>query len=259
MLGDRSSQARWPEHLLALCRAVGPATCPGGAAPQDVRQARRIAAWIALRDALARFLRQQGPRFPAVSTEDQEDLASAKSLELLSRAESGEWRLEGRSGGELAGYLATVARNALIDQAKNAARFVPHAETDADVAGDDTGPQPAAAGPVVTPEAPVLAREFTEALRDCVARLQPRNRRVWFFRAFYEMSSREIAQHPAVAIRVAHVDVLVQRARVAIRSCLKSKGLEPIDMPTGAFVTVWAGLESLCDEFQATAETEEDS
>jgi RNA polymerase sigma factor (sigma-70 family) len=245
--------------LLALCRAVGPGTGPDAPEPQDVRQVRRVAAWIALRDALARFLRQQAPRFPAVSVEDQEDLASTKSLELLSRAESGEWRLEGRSGGELAGYLATVARHALIDQAKNAARFVPHAETDADTAGDDSGQQPAAAAPGVTPEVPVLAREFTAALRDCVAQLRPRNRRVWFFRAFYGMSSRDIAQHPAVAIRVAHVDVLVQRARVAIRSCLKSKGLEPIDMPAGAFVTVWAGLESLCDEFQATAELEEDS
>src|SRR5262245_8110440 len=109
-----SPDARWPERLAQLCHRITPQRDPRGqgaeASPED-----RSAAWVALRDALVRFLRSQVRLVGGPPAEDVEDLASAKALELVARAESGEWNLEGRSGGEIAGYLATVARNGLID------------------------------------------------------------------------------------------------------------------------------------------------
>ncbi len=260
MEGIVAADARWPDRLLELCLSVGPGPSHPTARTNG-RLTPRSEAWVALRDALARFLRRQARQFPAVSTEDQEDLASAKALELLSRAESGEWRLEGRSGAELAGYLATVARNALIDHAKHAARIVSHPEVGGNADPDDEGTLRAL--PTMTstdtPETAALAREFIGSLRSCVVQLQPRARCVWFLRVFYGMSTREIALHPDVVLRVGHVDVLVQRARDAIRSCMLRKGLEPADMPAGAFVELWELLESFRDEVRPAIETKVDS
>jgi RNA polymerase sigma factor (sigma-70 family) len=251
-----AAHSRWPDHLLALCRSVGPdAARTNGQAPQ------REEAWVALRDVLCRFLRHQAPRFASVSVEDQEDLASAKAFELLARAESGEWRLQGRTGGELAGYLSTVARNAMIDHAKQAARMVSHPDLGSDPDTDEAGTAGALPRMISASatEASSMAREFIGSLQNCLVRLQPRARHVWFLRAFYEMSTREIAQHPKVMLRVGHVDVLLQRARDAIRACMASKGLEPADMPTGTFTALWEWLESLCDEVRPAIESEVDS
>lgn len=244
-----ASDAQWPDHLLALCRRIGPS--PGVGALPPASEAERSAAWVALRDALARFLRSQARRFRGVSSDDLEDLASAKALDLVSRAESGEWTVEGRTGGELAGYVSTVARNALIDHVKRKSRTVSQAELGDDLDPDTLTPDAQPANAPNSTDAPALAREFIDSLRACLVQLQPRARRVWFFRVFYDMSSKAIAQHPDILLQVAHIDVLMQRTRTAIRSCMESKGFEPADMPPGTFVQVWDLLETLRDETPA--------
>lgn len=195
-----------------------------------------------MRDALMRFLRAYSPRVRAAGPDDLEDLASAKALELLVRMESGGWGPEGRHGGEVAAYVAAVARNALLRWAERRQRQPLAATADADgrFPGDSS---PVFTGP--TSESAVEAREFVDALRACVERLQPRSRRAWFFRAFYDLSSREIASHPDVGISAAHVDVLINRARSALKTCLASRGLYPQDCPVGAFATLWEGLAGL--------------
>jgi DNA-directed RNA polymerase specialized sigma24 family protein len=85
----------------------------------------------------------------------------------------------------------------------------------------------------------VERKEFVEALRHCTERLKVRARFAWFLRVFHEMSSKEIATHPAVRLKVSHVDVLLQRSRKAIRDCMERRGFEPKDMPSGAFVELW--------------------
>ena len=88
---------------------------------------------------------------------------------------------------------------------------------------------------------------MAQALVECVERLQHKARRVWFMRAFYDMTSREIAGHPEVKLDAAYVDVVTMRARDAIRACLDSKGHEATDPPPGAFVQLWSALESMAD------------
>jgi|CXWL01.1.fsa_nt_gi RNA polymerase sigma factor (sigma-70 family) len=245
-----SPGAQWPEHLLRSCERLG----PGGGATNHASEAARTEAWVALRDALARFLRGKARRFGGISAEDLEDLASAKALDLVARAESGEWTLEDRSGGELAGYLATVAHHALIDHAKRARRTVSQTDLGDNMDPDILTLSSAAAAAATTTDAPALAREFIGSLRACLVQLQPRARRVWFFRVFYGMSSKAIAEHPEVMLRTAHIDVLMQRTRTAIRACMEGKGFEPSDMPSGTFVEVWEFLESLRDEAAAGSE-----
>lgn len=254
MIADES---RWPEHLAALCRRLHPTTGAGLPAPSPPAAAERGAAWVALRNALTRFLRGQARQFGGVSTEDLEDLASAKALELLLRAESGEWSLEGRSGGELAGYLSTVARNALIDLTRRRTKLVSQSDLGDTVDLDDGNlGSPLPGGEAQAPDAPALAREFIDSLRECFVQLQPRARRVWFFRVFYGMSSRAIALHPTVLLRASHVDVVMQRTRTSIRSCMESKGFEPADLPNGTFVELWGFLESLRDDPPAGVDAE---
>jgi RNA polymerase sigma factor (sigma-70 family) len=209
----------------------------------------RSAAWVALRDGLVRFLRSQARGFRGPSVEDLEDLASAKALELVVRAESGEWRLEGRSGGELAGYLATVARNGLIDLGKKRRRTVSQPDPGDDGDSDPNGrPVPLSASLVTPSDAATQAREFIDSLRDCLVQLQPRARRVWFYRVFYGMNSRAIGQHPSISLPAAHLDVVMQRARDSIRTCMQGKGFEPTDLPAGTFAALWEFLESMDEE-----------
>jgi DNA-directed RNA polymerase specialized sigma24 family protein len=85
----------------------------------------------------------------------------------------------------------------------------------------------------------VERRDFAQALRGCAEELKPRSRLVWFLRIFCSMSSKEIAVHPEVKIKASHVDVLMQRARDAVRDCMRRKGYKPQDMPPGTFVEIW--------------------
>lgn len=232
-----SPAARWPHRLVELCASLraGPGT----------RDSARAEAWLLVREALLRYIRCYASRFRAAGPEDIEDLASAKALELLTRAESGEWNPDGRHPGELAGYLAAVARNGLARLAEHRRRepaFGSPSE-DGDAMEFETEDRRSPA-----PHTATEAHEFVETLRRCVEALQPRARRVWFFRAFFEMTSRDIASHPQVGISPAHVDVVVQRARDALRHCLGSKGLAPRDYPAGTFSLLWESLGTMAED-----------
>ena len=63
--------------------------------------------------------------------------------------------------------------------------------------------------------------------------------RIWFLRVFYGTSSKDIALHPKISLKVSHVDVLLQRSRQTIRKCMNRRGYEPRDMPPGTFVELW--------------------
>src|SRR5262249_8536098 len=81
------------------------------------------------------------------------------------------------------------------------------------------------------------AQEFARALRQCVESLAPRARQAWFHRVFLERPSREIAT--SLGLTAPHVDVVVQRARVSLRSCMEGKGHPETCMRPGAFVELW--------------------
>src|SRR5215831_4111430 len=96
---------RWPLRLVALCRKLAPMSPGMRAADAEGRSE----AWVLLRDALLRFLRHHASQAKEVTQEDLEDLASAKALDLVSRAELGTWALDGRTVGEVGAYLSAVA------------------------------------------------------------------------------------------------------------------------------------------------------
>lgn len=215
----------------------------------------RRAAWVALRDGLARFLRGYSRQYSSVQPEDVEDLASEKAVELLRRIESGEWDLRGRSAREVAGYLSQVSRNALVSLRRRTARIQSISAMKDGLDGADairdSAPHTAWSP---GPDSSARSREFIGSLRDCLGHLQPRARRVWFFRVFYGMSSLTIGQHSRVQLKVGHEDVILQRTWQAIRACLGRKGLAAADMPAETSTALWDYLETARQEWPELAE-----
>lgn len=217
----------WPSELAAACAALRNA-------PRDGRDAPRGRLWRVLHAALFAAARAQARRVMAASAEDLEDIASAKALELLGRAEEGTWDPSGRPAHEIAGFVSRVARNGLIDLARRRGHEAPPPSDDA--AWDAPIEDPAA-----TPEEALAAREFVAALAACVGALAPRSRQLWFRRVFLGVASRELAA--LTGLQAAHVDVIVSRARAALRGCMEAKGYGSDDVRPGAFAALWPVAE----------------
>ena len=227
----------WAIRLAELVRALG--------LPQDaaVRERCTRELWLIINSVLYMNLRIHSRRMPSVRGEDIEDIRGEKSLELVIRAESGKWDLDGRHPKEIAGFLAAVARNGLSDLLSKQGRQVPLPDESAapvDLANRD---------PVIShvpdpPNVPAERRAYVEALLACAARLDKRTVSVWFLRVLCDLSSKEIAAHPDVGLKPAHVDVLLHRARGSMRACMQGKGLSPGDMPPGCFAALWQALRA---------------
>jgi len=229
------SAALWPASLAAAAVSLRSVE-PSG------RDRARATLWRLLHAALFAALRSQAGRIAQVTNEDLEDLASQKALELLLRAEEGTWDPRERGDHEIAGYVAQVARHALVDLARRRGRECPGPEDPEAWAAVfiDSGAEP------VRPEDRLAAREFVSALRECVAALAPRSRQAWLRRVFLERPSREIAL--VLALTPSHVDVVVQRARESLRRCMESKGHHDVGVRPGAFVELWWGFSDEIEE-----------
>jgi len=202
------------------------------------RERARAWAWRLLHAALFSALRIQAGRIAPVSQEDLEDLASAKALELLARAEAGSWDPEPHPPHEVAGFVRRVARNGLVDLARRRSRECPPPEDEELWDMTIASRMPAADGP----EDWASAREFATALEGCVRDLAPRARQVWFLRACLERPSREIATLAGVS--AANVDVIVMRARSALAACMAGKGHASHEVRPGAFALLWSQWQS---------------
>ena len=242
--GMRTLEARnplWPAELARLQSRLR-------IAPERLERERaRSSLWCLLVEVLERLLRGYAHRAGAGGDSEVEDLASEKALGLLARAESGAWDLSGRSPGEIVQYLARAARNGWLDHVA-AMRREPALggleELDALVASAPLAFDPGTSRSAEA-EAQAEGAELAAALRECIAQLAERDRRVWFYRVYYELSSRDIAAHPEVGLRVDHVDVINQRTRDTLRRCMGSKGHDLVEFPREAFVELWEMLESV--------------
>ncbi len=223
------AEPRWPHHAIALCAAIRSDAAP------EARARVWALLWNLLRDVLFANLRQEAARFHTASREDLEDLASNKALELLARAERGEWDPTGRSPGEVVEFLRSTARHALGHLARAHARIAHPSQASDDhrverLSGEST---------MLTPEHIAESHEFARCLLACVGELQPRARLVWMLRAVYDLGSRDIGAHPSVGASIANVDVMLMRARAHLRTCLARQGFEPEPLPVGSFSLIW--------------------
>jgi RNA polymerase sigma factor (sigma-70 family) len=238
--GDRSTRSsqspdpwQWPARLREIAQKLR--DCRERTPEKELLEA----AWRILYRALSIYLRSHAGRLGGVSREDLEDLASEKALDLLLRIVSGSTEFVNRSSSEIASYFSRVAKNELLDLLKSGGRRVEPKNEDRPEWDIGESEWAAAANPFEAPDLPLERREFASALRQCAEQLDPRRRLMWFFRVFYQMPSRLIASHPEVSLKPSHVDVILQRIRRTIRDCMRRKGFESQDIPTGVFVELW--------------------
>jgi RNA polymerase sigma factor (sigma-70 family) len=229
MLPGPPPEPIWPSHLAsALARLE--------AAPASPVERSRV--WTLLHASLFAALRGQAGRIAPVSQEDLEDLASAKALELLRRAEAGEWKVGGRHPQEISGFIRRVARNGLVDLARRRGRESPPPE---DAQGWDEMLATGAAS-VEDSTDQAAAAEFLAALRACVGSLAPRARTVWYRCAVLERPGAETAR--VLGLERGNVDVIAQRARRALLECMDRKGHRSAEVAPRVFVRLWAETDT---------------
>ncbi len=224
---------RWPLRLAELCLEFRDSPS------EKTLEVARSEAWELLNASISKYLRIHCARLGAVSREDLEDIAAEKSLDLLCKAESGVWDISSRPASDIRGFLSKVARNGLVDVLRQAGRRVEPQDGDRPEWDVGETAEETTLGTSDSPDALIERREFAGALRRCAENLNPRSRRIWFFRVFFNLSSREIAAHPEIRLKGTHVDVLLQRTREAVRDCMRKRGFDPGDMPPGVFVELW--------------------
>jgi len=193
--------------------------------------------WLLLCSALGRFARSQMRTLGPLTREELEDLIATKALELLHRIEGGRLVLRRDPAHDVPGFMAQVSRNAIIDVLRRERlRRGDLSDPEAEVEGA-IGAATRSSG--AAPSSGVEIDEMARALESCLEKLAPRARLIWIFRTFFEMSSREIASHPDVGIQAAHVDVVVGRARSAVRSCLERKGFDASHVGASGAARLW--------------------
>ena len=246
-------EPRWPARLLDLVSVLQ------SAAPGEGRETARAETWLLINSALLRYVRAQASGLGRLDPADLEDVAAEKSLELMVAAESGNWKVAGRRGEELAGYLSQAARNGLVDllRARSRERNL-GGESGVPMGTDGRDSRPGSGNHPENPESLVARRDFVAALSGCAEALEPRSLLVWFLRVFHDMPTKEIARHPEVRLKPGHVDVLLQRSREAMSACMRKKGHEPADMPHGSFVELWKRFRRLAPDRELKVSREQE-
>jgi RNA polymerase sigma factor (sigma-70 family) len=222
----------WADRVVLLAGQLA------GTLDDTARAHARGELWLLLSAVLARFARAQVHTLGPLSREDLEDLVATKALDLLRRIEGGSLVLGRESDGDVSGFIARTSRNAVIDHLRrertrrggsdDPVESIDVAELAIDPARDEDAPSHR-----------VELAELTCALETCVEALAPRARRIWIFRTFLEMSSRDIAAHPDIRLTPAHVDVIVSRSRSALRACLEHAGFDASHLSVAGMARLW--------------------
>ena len=139
---------------------------------------------------------------------------------------------------DVSGFVAQTSRNAIIDHLRRE-RTRRGGNGDAHAPVDAAELASGRSHDAIPPSNRVEFAEVTAALDRCIETLAPRARRIWIFRTFFEMSSRDIAAHPDVRLTPANVDVIVGRARSALRACLEKGGIGAADLAVAGMARLW--------------------
>lgn len=222
-------EPEWPRRFHKFCVALR------ASKDQTAVDNARGQLWLILNSVLFRFVNSHAARYGGVPREDVEDIAAQKALDLLNRIQSRSLDLSDRNPKQLKAYLSSTAEKGLMDLFRQHSREA--SEKKKAVAGNPGGGS--SSQPLDAATDPVENKAYAEALRCCAEKLEERVRTIWLFRVFYEMSSNEIAAHPEVLLKPSYVDVILQRAREALRRCMLHKGHETHQLPTGVFVELW--------------------
>ena len=224
-------EAAWPGRLIELAaestRAAGPR-----------KQTARTQLWLLLNTVLFYRIQREAARVGALTREDLQDLTSEKSLELMSRIEDGRWRIDDTAPATIVSFIATVARNGVIDLQRRKKPGAPLHEVEEAMDGSRSHDKP-----YIQPDVLPEQRQFVGAIVDCASVLKDMHRRIWLFRVLLEMSTKDIARHPDVGLEAGNVDVILQRSRNSVKACMAKKGFETKFLPPGVFSALWRAFQ----------------
>lgn len=217
----------WPDGIRRMAIEVRKGLDAPGAAHA------RAELWVLLHAALTLCVRIRARRAGSVPPEDAHDLVAQKTLELMTQIDSGAWDPAASEAEQIRSFVFSVAGHGVVDLTR-ARRAEPE------------GVEIQTRAPFVVPsqESWLDSAIYAGAIRECLARLTPRARAIWYMRVLLEMPSREVARHPQVGMTRAGVDVTLFRARAAVRSCLRTRSLDWSRVPEGTFAQLWDLLES---------------
>jgi RNA polymerase sigma factor (sigma-70 family) len=235
-------ESRWPVHFVETCRSLQTSSDPASA------DHARGQLWLILNSVIHRSVSYHASRYGGVPREEMEDIAAQKSLDLLNRIQAGDLDLTDRTPQQLTSFLSSVAENGLMDLFRQHSRTTRLETEDPTSEADDFRLKPRGA---TGPTDRIESKAYAAALRECAEHLESRARKVWMFRVFYDLSTLEISSHPEVQIKPGYVDVILQRVREAMRKCMRNKGHDTHEMPTGVFVEMWRAFRM--DKYSAPA------
>lgn len=226
---SREAGTRWLERLTDLARQWH--------APPDRAAKETVLAelWSLLNLVMQVQVRAAARRLGRIDEDDVLDVAADKTLDLVRRIDDGRWQPEAAGADHLRGFLATVARNGVVDVLRLRGREVSGFDAD----GVDAVRKPTALDPGA------LGTEYARTLVRCLRGLTERARWVWLLRVIHEVPSAEVGRHPDVGMSAGGVDMLLSRTRRHIEACMESHGLDPRVAPGGTFVALWEILDDV--------------
>jgi DNA-directed RNA polymerase specialized sigma24 family protein len=226
------NSAAWPEQLRRqaadfLAAAVRfPTAAETGTAES--------ALWVLIQTALGGYLVYE-IRNPEIRRDELSGLAAEKTAQLIEQIRCGAWKPAAESDMKIRAFIKQVAHHAAQSFWKKYYRDRGKEELAETL---DNVPQTGRADP----EQQAAGQEVAARLLKWLSTFRPDHARIFVMKAFYQMRTREIAEHPAVRTSPTNVDTVWDRLRKELRANVGDGGVGPERFPPGtfaAFLRLW--------------------
>jgi DNA-directed RNA polymerase specialized sigma24 family protein len=225
----------WPEQLRRLAadfldHAVR------FSSPADTDRA-ESALWVLLQTAIGGYLAYE-IKNPEIRRDELPGLAAEKTAQLVEQIKRGAWTPTEENDVKIRAYIKQVASNTARAFWKRYYRSRGAEELTETL---DQTPETVLADPEEQAAGEEAAARLHEWLGTC------KEAHAWIFvmKAFYQMRTREIAEHPRVRTSPTNVDTVWDRLRKELRTLLSNGGEAPARFPQGtfaAFLRLWEPL-----------------
>jgi DNA-directed RNA polymerase specialized sigma24 family protein len=226
------TRAAWPERLRRLSADIRNPDVRFSA-PGDTDRA-ASALWILIQTALGGYL-----AFEIRNSEIRRDvlpgLAAEKTAQLVEQIRRGSWKPAEESEMRIRAYIKQVAGNTARAFWKKYYRDRGSEELAESL---DNSPQTGRPDPEQQAAGEEAARRLLQWLKTC--RIE--HALIFVMKAFYQMRTREIADHPGVRTSPTNVDTVWDRMRKQLRSKLTAEEGATPGFPPGtfaAFLALW--------------------
>ncbi len=229
MMGSR---AAWPQQLrqLAADFLAVPVRFPAGTDTDSAESA----LWVLIQTALGGYLAYE-IRNPEIRRDELAGLAAEKTAQLVEQIRRGGWKPAEENEMKIRGYVKQVAHNTARAFWKKYYRERGGEELAETL---DNVPQTGQADP----EQQAAGEETAARLVSWLGTCRADHARIFVMKAFYQMRTLEIAEHPAVNTSPTNVDTVWDRLRKDLRTILTAGDEAPVRFPPGtfaAFLRLW--------------------